>query len=69
MLSVPRTKDTFGWKFGGDTYFNGIRFLGGEERPDTDWFFQTYGIPAPIAIMLGTIGIGFTTWLRRRGTL
>ena len=52
MLSVPGTKDTFGWKFGGDTYSNGIRFLGEEEKPYHDWFFQTYGIPATPAVML-----------------
>jgi len=52
LLSVPGTKDTFGWKFGGDTYSNGIRFLGVNEKPGTDWFFQTYGIPATPAVML-----------------
>lgn len=52
VLSVPGTKDTFGWKFGGDTYSNGIRFLGVKEKPLTDWFFQTYGIPATPAVML-----------------
>jgi hypothetical protein len=52
LLSVPGTKDTFGWKFGGDTYPNGIRFLGEMEKPYHDWFFQTYGIPATPADML-----------------
>ncbi len=57
VLSVPGTKDTFGWKYGGDTYSNGIRFLGGLEKPGTDWFFQTYGIPATPAIMLARLAL------------
>jgi len=57
LLSVPGTKDTFGWKFGGDTYPNGIRFLGEMEKPYHDWFFQTYGIPATPADMLAGTGL------------
>lgn len=57
MLSVPGTKDTFGWKFGGDTYPNGIRFLGVEEKPNTDWFFQTYGTPEPATLTLLSLGL------------
>ena len=56
VLSVPGTKDTFGWKFGGDTYSNGIRFLGGEEKPHTDWLFQTYGILAIGAPPIADVG-------------
>lgn len=54
VLSVPGTKDTFGWKFGGDTYPNGIRFLGEMEKPYHDWFFQTYGIPKHDVMLTGT---------------
>jgi hypothetical protein len=55
VLSVPGTKDTFGWKFGGDTYPNGVRYLGGNEKYGTDWFFQTYGLPDTPDVMLATL--------------
>ena len=56
VLSVTGTKDTFGWKFGGDTYSNGISFLGEEEKPHTDWLFQTYGILAIGAPPIADVG-------------
>lgn len=65
VLSVPGTKDTFGWKYAwDDTYSNGVRFLGGVERPGTDWLFQTYGTPEPATILL--LGFGGLVLLRKR---
>jgi hypothetical protein len=43
-ISVPGSKDTFGWKYsGGDTYSGGMRFLGGVPQENHDCLFQTYG--------------------------
>ncbi len=43
-ISLPGSKDTFGWKYsGGDTYPGGMRFLGGTPMVNHDWLFQTYG--------------------------
>ena len=64
LLSVPGTKDTFGWKYAGDTYPNGIMFLGGVSKPDQDWLFQTYGIPEPATLFL--LGLGSLALLRKR---
>jgi len=44
VLNVPGTKDTFGWKYGADTYPGGIRYLGNTAKPNHDWRFQTYGV-------------------------
>jgi hypothetical protein len=57
VLSVPGTKDTFGWKYGLDTYPNGVRFLGENEKPGTDWFFQTYGVTDTPDVMLATLAL------------
>jgi len=35
-------KTVFGWKYGTNTYERGMRYLRGEEKPGTDWFFRTY---------------------------
>ncbi len=64
VLNVPGTKDTFGWMFGGDTYLDGIRLLGGDPRPSTDHSFQTYGIPEPATLLL--LGLGGLMMRKRR---
>jgi hypothetical protein len=46
-LRVPGTKDTFGWKYGRNTYSRGMRLLGEKPEPQQDWFFQTYGGVSP----------------------
>lgn len=46
IIHKPGGKDTFGWKFDGDTYEDGIRYLGGVPKNEQDWFFQTYGTVA-----------------------
>jgi hypothetical protein len=35
-------RTTFGWKYSTDTYERGVRYASSEEKPGTDWFFQTY---------------------------
>jgi hypothetical protein len=32
----------FGWKYASNTYERGSRYVGAQERPGTDWLFQTY---------------------------
>jgi len=36
----------FGWKYAANTYDAGSRYVSANERPGTDWFFQTYS-PEP----------------------
>lgn len=51
VLYVPGSKDTFGWKFSGDTYPDGFRTITNWQRSiphsNEDCLFQTYGMPAP----------------------
>ena len=35
-------KTRFGWKYGPNTYERGSRYVFAQERPGSDWFFQTY---------------------------
>jgi hypothetical protein len=46
LLRVDGSKDTFGWKYGGDTYAKGIRYVGANAKRDSDWRFQFYGFAA-----------------------
>jgi hypothetical protein len=39
-------KTTFGWRYGPNTYDRGTRYVLSKERAETDWFFQTYSVPA-----------------------
>jgi hypothetical protein len=32
----------FGWKYGGETYERGVRYVATEERIGTDWLFRTF---------------------------
>jgi hypothetical protein len=34
----------FGWKYASNTYDAGTRYVSANERPGTDWFFQTYSL-------------------------
>jgi hypothetical protein len=51
VLYVPGSKDTFGWKYSGDTYPKGFSTITNRQRstphPNEDCLFQTYGRPAP----------------------
>jgi len=57
VLVVPeqlyelRVRDTgktrFGWKYASNTYDRGSRYVFAQERPNTDWFFQTYSQVEP----------------------
>ena len=40
-------KTRFGWKYGSNTYERGSRYVFAEERPGSDWFFQTYSNVEP----------------------
>lgn len=42
---------------------------GGWENSYDQYAFQLYSIPAPGAVLLGSIGVAFVGWLRRRRTL
>jgi len=37
----------FGWRYGSNTYDRGSRYVFSNERPNTDWFFQTYSSAGP----------------------
>jgi phosphotriesterase-related protein len=40
-------KTCFGWKYASNTYDRGGRYVFAQERPGTDWFFQTYATAEP----------------------
>jgi len=37
----------FGWKYASNTYERGSRYVAAQERPGTDWLFQTYSETEP----------------------
>jgi len=47
-LHIPGSKDTFGWKYSGNSYPNGNRKLGTNQQINNDCLFQTYGRPSPL---------------------
>lgn len=49
VLRARGSKDTFGWKYSGDTYAQGIRYIGSNAKPGSDWRFQFYGLRQPIS--------------------
>jgi len=50
-------------------YYHPQNFLDDTTGVVSDDVFRTFIIPAPSAVLLGTIGVGFVTWLRRRRTI
>jgi hypothetical protein len=57
------------WGFQSDVYPGGAMIFQGSVKPYADAAFRVVPIPAPSALMLGGIGLGFIGRLRRRRTL
>jgi phosphotriesterase-related protein len=48
----------FGWRYASNTYDAGSRYVSADERPGTDWFFQTYSAVEPSIIYVDDNAVG-----------